>query len=43
MEFSASITHTCPLQTIRTYERTYARLQHCVSALRCRDKKTFEM
>jgi len=23
---------------VRTYVRTYLRLQHCVSALRCRDK-----
>ena len=25
---------------VRTYVRTYLRIQHCVSALRCRDKKT---
>ena len=49
MEFSASITRSWALQTIRTtyvrtyhartYVRTYLRSQHCVSALRCRDKK----
>ena len=39
MEFSASITCACALQTVRTtYERTYLRLQHSVSALRCQDK-----
>ena len=41
MEFSASITRACALRMIRTtYVRTYLRLQHYVSALRCRDKKS---